>query len=353
MAREHAGVVPGVGREVDRRQALGARRLVQRGAQPGVEDAARIGALAQPLGLDALGAGRRAHALAHALERGLPGRAHVEAQARLARHLVGRSRQGADAADRRHRAGLGQGQLVRGQHRARGGHERVAAARHGRRAGVVGDAAQRAAPALPRGQRGRDAERSGHVDEAADPARRAPRSRRPRAAGTPARRTQASAVTPRRRGEVAQHVALGIGAREDLVDVELAAERARAEDRRAEARALLVDHGADGQRPRRAAGAAGGLDRHEPGHDAERTVERAAVGDRVEMRADGVERARRCRPARPPRGWRPGPATTSSPSAGAVERNQSRAASSPGPQAMRFQPPGSRPISASSANRRR
>ena len=37
--------------------------------------------------------------------------------------------------------------------------------------------------------------------------------------------------------------------------------------------------------------AAGGLDRHEPGHDAERAVERAAVGDRVEMRADGVERA--------------------------------------------------------------
>ena len=69
---------------------------------------------------------------------------------------------------------------------------------------------------------------------------------------------------------------------EDLVDVELVAERARAEDRGAEARAFLVDHRADGERPDGATRAPGGLDRHESRHDAERAVVGAAVGHRVE-----------------------------------------------------------------------
>ena len=210
---------------------------------------------------------------------------------RLARHLVGRARQRADPAHGRHRAGLGQGQLVRRQHCACGRHERVATPRHRGRAGVIRDAAQRAAPALPRGQRGRDGQGRGHVDQIAplldvhlDPGGHARQEC--------GRRAQARGRHAAQGGQIAAaRCPPGSVRDEDLVDVELAAERARAEDRGAEARALLVDHRADGQRPDGATRAPGGLDRHEPRHDAERAVVRAAVGHRVEMRADGVERA--------------------------------------------------------------
>ena len=134
------------------------------------------------------------------------------------------------------------------------------------------------------------AERSGHVDEVPslldvhlDPGGHAGQERR--------RGTRALGRHASQRGQVAQDVALRIRAREHLVDVHLAAQRARAEDRRAEARALLVDHRAHRERPPRAAGAPRGLDRDQPGHDAERAVERAAVGDRVDVRSDRVERA--------------------------------------------------------------
>ena len=231
------------------------------------------------------------HAVAHALERGLARRAHVEAQPRLARHLVRRAGQRADAPDGRDGAGLGERELVRGEHRAGGGHERVAATGHRRGARVVGDAAQRAAPALARGQRRRDRRAERARRRAADPARRAPRSRRPRAAGTPVRHAASRRVTPRSAARSRRTLPSG-SVRASTSSTSISPhERARAEDRRAEARALLVDHRADRERPPRATGAARGLDRDEPGHDAERAVERAAVGDRVDVRADRVERA--------------------------------------------------------------
>ena len=181
---------------------------------------------------------------------------------------------------------------MRGEHRAGGGHERVAATRHrrgarrGRRRRAPCSASARAPPATSRrrARAGTSTSAPALLDVHLDPGGHA-------RAGTPARRACVSARHAAQRGEVAQHVALGIGAREHLVDVELAAQRARAEDRRAEARALLVDHRADRERPPRAAGAARGLDRDQPGHDAERAVERAAVGDRVDVRSDRVERA--------------------------------------------------------------
>ena len=155
---------------------------------------------------------------------------------------------------------------------------------------MIRGAAQRATPALPSGQRGRDGQGRGHVHQIAalldvhlDPGGHARQEC--------GRRAQARSRHAPLGSQIGQHVAFRVGARQDLVDVELVAERARAEDRGAEARAFLVDHRADGQRPDGATRSPGGLDRHESRHDAERAVVCAAVGHRVEMRADGVERA--------------------------------------------------------------
>ncbi len=161
-----------------------------------------------------------------------------------------------------------------------------------------------------------------------------------------------AAVTPRWAARSRQHVALRVGARQDLVDVELVAERARAEDRGAEARAFLVDHRADGQRPDGAARSPGGLDRHESRHDAERAVVCASVGHRVEMRADSVERAvGATRLDRPQVGGRV--LHDFQPERAGRGAEPLASGILPGPQAIRFQPPGPRPISASSAKRRR
>ena len=99
----------------------------------------------------------------------------------------------------------------------------------------------RAAPALARRERRRDGQRRGHVDEVA-PLLDVHLDPRGHARQEGGRGAHARGRHSAQRSQVAQHVALGIRAREHLVHRQLAAQRARAEDRRAEARALLVDH---------------------------------------------------------------------------------------------------------------
>ena len=82
--------------------------------------------------------------------------------------------------------------------------------------------------------------------------------------------------------QLAQGAPVAIDAREQRVDLELAAEHPAAEDGRVEARALLVHHAADRERPTGATGLAkDGLDGNERGDHPQRAVVCAAVEHRV------------------------------------------------------------------------
>ena len=191
--------------------------------------------------------------------------------------------------------------LARPQHELGGLDERVLAARHRRRARVARRAGERSAAAHVADDPGDDAERRVRAQE-----------RRP-----------------------LLDVQLDVGVR--------AARRSRAA---AGAAALLVAEDDDAE-----PGEAEPLDRLEPGDDAERAVEAAAAGNRVEMRARPDLRARRpgsgrsgCRPRRPPPRARP--RGTSRPRARAPRppRASSRSGrrSRPAPRVARGPAPGDR-----------
>ena len=196
---------------------------------------------------------------------------------------------------------------------ARGGGERVVALLARRRAGVVGAARELDLQAQPRGQprdhagrpvRGGDVARLVDVqlEEAAQPLEPLRRARQPR-------RVDAGV-----RHRVAERDPVLVHARERVVDVEPPDQRARAERRRVEARALLVgerDHGhrhVAARRPRS----------RRRRRARRRSARRART--RVEVRADRPPR-RRARPGTPT-GCRRGRAPCRRPIAAARRANQ-------------------------------
>ena len=182
------------------------------------------------------------------------------------------------------------GRLGVGAHdHARGGGERVVALLARRRARVVGPAGQLDLQPQPRRQPGDDAGRrvSGGevarlVDVQLEEAREPVEPRRGVA--------QALGIDARLRHRVAERDAVLVDAVDRVVDVEPPDQRARAEGRRVEARALLVGERDHGHRH--------ALGHREAGGDAERAVEAPAAAHAVQVRADRPPRRRRVR-ARP------------------------------------------------------
>ena len=222
-------------------------------------------------------------------------------------------------------------------------------------------------PALARREAGRHADGGGHVGEPPtlldvhlDPGGQPLAERRGGAKGL--------GRDPARGGEVAQRVAVGVAARQQLVGIELAGEGPGAVDREAEARALLVDDAADRQtrrlKTKKLVGApTNKLVRSARARRAASTATSPATTPRAPSNAPPPATVSTCEPVAiqgassapgsTAHRFAAGSCTTSRPSASAVRANQARAASSPGPQASRCQPASVRPIADSSACRRR
>ena len=349
VAREHARVVARVGGEVDRLAAFGARRLVQRAAQPASKTqpgsaVSSCHSVSMPSARAAAWTPSRTRASAAASARARRGSG-------APRPAPGWStRQRADAADGGHRARLGEASsCAASTARAAGtSASRRPPSRPSRRGRTRRAACSASAPG---GERRRDAERSGHVDEPAalldvhlDPgadARQEAGAARVVSAVTPrgAARSRSTQPSGSVRASTSSTSSSPASAREPKI----------AAPKRGPSSSTIAPTASGRGAPRRGAPPRPPRSRD----DAERAVEGAAVGDRVEMRADGVERAvARARLDRPEVGGRI--LHELEPERRCASRGTtSRAASSPGPQAMRFQPPGSCPIAASSANRRR
>ncbi len=188
----------------------------------------------------------------HTCERVAVTRAHVERDRRAAGNHVARPGRRLDAPDRRDGARLGARELARPRRPCA---QRPRARRDGPPSAscLRGSRRPRTSRASARAARGRCAIPSGrrHVDER-DPlldVHLEPERDPLEPGGRVARAT--CGVTPRAAASSPQGAPVAIDAREQRVDLELAAEHPAAEDGRVEARALLVDHAADRERPTR------------------------------------------------------------------------------------------------------